>query len=303
MTALKHHPQFWLRNDAAAAFDKAEDEHGILTVNSAGRTVAEQQAFINRWNAGGTLNRPPYLYKPAMPAPASNHVKDGGIAVDVHEYAKFAAYSAAYGFIHSFPSSDPVHFDFHGLTPTGSVGFSQVTKDRQSWIMAHPGISVGPTGADGLQGPATVNGYKEYEAFLRDNGYGYAGAIDGIWGSQLQAAHQKYVNALNAAVPPVAPPPAGSTGHKATVADLMTLSDIRGFQKIARLNGGATAIDNKPGPKTIKGMQTFLNVNYKGSVALWLRAKWGYKDADDIWGPNQKAAAVRANAANFTALK
>jgi len=102
---------------------------------------------------------------------------------------------------------------------------------------------------------------------------------------------------------PTAPSAPAPSYHTATVEDLMSLSNIEGFQKIARRNGGATAVDNKPGPKTRKGLQTFLNVNYRGSVANWLRSKWGYKDRDDLWGPNMKAAAERANAENNRVLK
>ena len=90
MATLRNHPGFWLRDDAAAAFDRAEAENGVFIVNSAGRTVAEQQDLINKWNRGGTYNRPPYLYRPASPANTSYHVKDGGIAVDIGDWRRFA---------------------------------------------------------------------------------------------------------------------------------------------------------------------------------------------------------------------
>ena len=45
---------------------------------------------------------------------------------------------------------------------------------------------------DGEYGPKTKAAYEAYQVFLRDNGYGYTDAIDGIWGPNMQAAHAKY---------------------------------------------------------------------------------------------------------------
>lgn len=298
MTQLKHHPNSFLNAAAAADFDRAEDERGVLNLNEAGRTVATQQALINRWNAGGAANRPPYLYKPAMPATTSNHVVNGGQAVDIANYNTFSAYCQQYGFVHSFPGSDPVHFDHFGVNPTtGHVNANDTIRDQQNFL-ASRGYNIGPTGADGIAGSYYKAAVKSYQSYLKQN-YGYAGAIDGIWGAGTQTAHAKYVAALNAVIPPA--PTAGN--HTGTVADLGTLSDVRGLQKIAKLNGGNTGIDNRWGPESAKGMQNFLNAAYGGSLATWLRTKWGYKDADNIWGPNMKAAAARADAANYTALK
>ena len=114
MTTLRNHPGYWLCDDAAADFDRAEADHGVFIVNSAGRTVAEQQHLINRWNQGGPANRPPYLYKPAMPARTSNHVANGGVAVDLADWRRFAQICERYGFRHTYPNSDPVHFDYVG---------------------------------------------------------------------------------------------------------------------------------------------------------------------------------------------
>lgn len=300
MTALKNHPKYWLRADAAAAFDKAEDERGILQINSAGRTEAEQQALIDRWNAGGTGNRPPYLYMPAMPASSSNHVKDGGIAVDLADYKVFMAYCADYGFKHTYPGSDPVHFDFVGV-PTGGnpSGFSQVTEDRQNWLISQ-GYNLGPSGADGIPGPATEAAYKAYQTFLKAH-WGYTGAIDGVWGSGTQTAHQKYYDSLHTVSTPVQGNPFG-------------ISDVRGLQKVAKLYGYTGAIDNIWGSGSATGFTKFLiqNYGYRGnielgpvmwsSIAKWLRAKWGYV-GNDTPGPVMRSALVRANTANWQQLK
>lgn len=111
MAKLKNHPGFWLRDDAAAQFDLLEQDHGVMIVNSAGRTVAEQNELIRRWNAGGKYNRPPYLYEPARPATASNHVANGGIAVDTSSIAHMLRYGEAYGFYRPHGWDKP-HFEF-----------------------------------------------------------------------------------------------------------------------------------------------------------------------------------------------
>lgn len=111
MARLKNHPEHWLRDDAAAQFDLLEDHHGIFTVNSAGRTEAEQQALIDRWDRGGTANRPPYLYEPARPASSSNHVANGGIAVDTPDISRMLNAGQPYGFYRPY-TWDEVHFEF-----------------------------------------------------------------------------------------------------------------------------------------------------------------------------------------------
>lgn len=295
MAKLKHHPQFWLRDDAAAQFDRAEDEQGVFTVNSAGRTVAEQQALINRWHKGGPGNRPPALYRPAEPAEASNHVDNGGEAVDLRDWRRFAVVCERYGFKHTYPDGDPVHFDFVGLGAPAVAGVvSQVVLDRQNFLISR-GWDLVP---DGKFGPRTKQAIKEYQTFLRK--YGYTGLIDGDWGNGTQQAHARFWNELHKPAPAPSKP---AQFHTGTVADLGKIGDVRGLQKVAKLNGYKGGIDNVWGSGSRGGLQTFLNRNYGGSLAAWLRAKWGYKDRDNYWGPNMAAAAARANAANFRALK
>lgn len=113
MANLKNHPGMWLRDDAAKAFDALEARHGVFTVTSAGRTVAEQQGLINRWFEGGIWNRPPYLYEPARPPETSAHVRDGGVAVDIQEWERFKIVAAEYGFYQTF-NWDVVHFEYVG---------------------------------------------------------------------------------------------------------------------------------------------------------------------------------------------
>lgn len=173
------------------------------------------------------------------------------------------------------------------------VVFSQVVADRQNFLNAARGEKLV---VDGLFGGNTRDAIKRYQTFLRSRGW-YAGAIDGDWGNGTQAGHERYFAGWSR---PTAAP--AVTGRAATVADLAKLSDVRGLQKIAKLYGYAGRIDNAWGPNSQSAFRAFLAQNYGGSLAAWLRAKWGYRDRDDIWGPNMAAAAARANTANNRAL-
>lgn len=258
MATLRNHPGFWLRDDAAAAFNQAEADHGVFIVNSAGRTVSEQQSLINRWNQGGWQNRPPYLYKPATPAETSNHVVNGGIAVDIGDWRRFAQVCGKYGFRHSYPDSDPVHFDFIGGNIAGGVNPDSTVQAQQNWLISR-GYDLGPTGADGIKGPKYAAAVQKYQTFLR--AYGYTGDIDGIWGPGTQEAHAKYYAAVNNQ----------NAELKAQQAWLIS----RGYDL------GTSGADGIWGPKTetaIKGYQTFLRA-------------WGYTgDIDGQWGAGTQTA-------------
>lgn len=296
MTTLKHHPQYWLRDDAAKAFDSYEDKYGVLNVTDAGRTEAQQQALINRWNQGGAANRPPYLYQPAMPASSSNHVKDGGIAVDIGNYNVFAQHCEEFGFRHTYPGSDPVHFDFVGGGSAPSTGDATV-KNEQAFLNAARGEHLV---IDGVRGNATIEAIKRYQTFLKQS-YGYTGAIDGVWGDGTQAAHAKYYNEWQKPATPVTP------------SNPFGISDVRGLQKVSNRYGGGTSIDNAWGPASAKGFAQFLRQNwgYSGNdtlgpvmwsaIARWLRAKYGYA-GNDVPGPIMRNALQNASTANFNAL-
>lgn len=261
MATLRNHRNFWLRDDAAAAFDRAEADHGIFTVNSAGRYEWEQQQLIDRWNKGGASNRPPYLYKPAMPARTSNHVRNGGVALDIGDWRRFATICRQYGFVHSYPDSDPVHFDYVGGGGGGGYVFNQDVKNRQSWLISR-GYDLGSHGADGLAGPKYTAAVQSYQTFLR--AYGYSGDIDGIWGDGTQSAHQKFYDKVNTADP--------------------TLKSQQQFLISRGYDLGSHGADGVWGPKTeaaVKAYQTFLR-------------KYGYTGASDgEWGSGTQAAHLK----------
>jgi peptidoglycan hydrolase-like protein with peptidoglycan-binding domain len=211
MAFLVNHPGKYLRDDAAASLARLERDLGVITVNSAGRSVAEQRELINRWNRGGSANRPPFLYKPQVPAELSYHVRNGNIAIDTSHISLMLSRGAAYGWFRPY-SGDPVHFEYDprrdtkrgSLSPAGGsakpipvVPSSKLIKERQQFLIKYRGEEID---ADGKLGDRTKMAIKRYQQFLRK--YGYTGVLDGKWGQGTQNAHAKYWSAVK-------PKPAG----------------------------------------------------------------------------------------------
>lgn len=307
MATLKNHPSYWLRDDAAAAFDKYEDDHGVISVNSAGRSKAEQQALLNRWAAGGKYNRPPYLYKPD-PVNVSRHVINGGVAVDTSHWRKFAEKCRQYGFTHPYPSGDPVHFEYVGGESV--VTTNDTTASRQRYLKHDMGE--GDLVADGIEGPRTKAAYKRYQTTLKKAGL-YAGAIDGIWGAGTEAAHKKYKAQKESQSSSSGTGAYVDTKGSSNPSSPFGIGRISGLQKIARLYTYTGPIDNIWGVGSAKGFAEFLKRNwgYSGnhafgpvmaaSIARWLRAKWGYV-GNDVYGPVMAKALKRAEEANYREL-
>lgn len=109
MKALVNHPGMQLRDDAADSLERFERDHGVQPLTSAYRPVSEQQALIDRWDAGGVYNRPPYLYAPRRPASAGLHTK--GTALDTAAPEAFHVDGERYGwrFLYAY---DKVHFEY-----------------------------------------------------------------------------------------------------------------------------------------------------------------------------------------------
>lgn len=193
MTALKNHPDKWLRSDAAASIDRLEATHGTIGINSAGRTEAEQQEFIHRYfDIGGPANRPPNLYAPARPASASNHVKNGGLAIDTNNISHMLKYGPEFGWFQNF-AYDPVHFEYDP-TRDKHAGGSDDHSDGNATLKAEQNFLNVARGeklvVDGKKGSLTTAAIKRYQTFLKK--YGYKGAIDGVWGKDTQSAHSGY---------------------------------------------------------------------------------------------------------------
>lgn len=184
---LVNHPSFWLRDDAAASLARLEKDHGVIVVNSAGRTVAEQQELINRYRRGGAANRPPYLYQPQTPASASNHVRNGGAALDTSSIALMVSVGAAYGWSRPAPKTDPVHFEYNSAkdikknVPKPSAPVSSTLKKVQQKLKTNYPLYAGRLKVDGIMGPNTRAAIKEFQ---RRSGL----ATDGIPGPKTLKA-------------------------------------------------------------------------------------------------------------------
>jgi len=220
---------------------------------------------------------------------ASAWGKDWGVGAHVHK-TLFPTHDLRFGTYATLDFELQVGADNDGP----AVTYDQVTADRQNFLNAFRGEKLV---VDGIQLPGrgdTTAAIKRYQAFLGTKD-------DGVWGNETQRLHQAYWDKLHAA-------PLNPAYHRATVADLAELQYVNGLQKIAHLYGygkgkpQSSWMDNTWGGGSSAGLQAFLNQNHGGSLAAWLRAKWGYTDADDNWGPNMKAAAARAEAENFKAL-
>jgi hypothetical protein len=86
-----------------------------------------------------------------------------------------------------------------------------------------------------------------------------------------------------------------------SVDNLGLIGDVRGLQKIARLYGGETDVDNEWGSESREGFRRFLRANYGGSIMRWLRDRWGY-NGNERMNPAMIAALLHASRSNFKAL-
>lgn len=177
---------------------------------------------------------------------------------------------------------------------------SQKTKDIQNSINRYrkaAGLKIDPLIVDGIPGPRTTAAIKAVQVFLKTKRL-YDGAIDGIWGPKTNSGWNTWAKSTTQAGKPPA-----LKYHTATVKDAASLGSgnaVKGLQKIARLYL-PQKVDGLWGKNSNTGLQRFLDQNYGGSLAAWLRAKWGYV-GNDQWGPQMKAALQRANAANLKSL-
>jgi peptidoglycan hydrolase-like protein with peptidoglycan-binding domain len=133
---------------------------------------------------------------------------------------------------------------------------NQVTKDRQNWLNVVRGEKLA---VDGIEGPATRDAYRRYQAFL---GIGQ----DGKWGPITQAAHQRYADARSQQIAVD-----GSWGAATTKALQRTLGvaqdGVLGPQTYRALQSriGTTA-DGAWGPNSKRALQRHLGVAQDGVV-------------------------------------
>jgi hypothetical protein len=131
----------------------------MLDVTSAFRTLA-QQYLLYKWYQQGLCG----ITLAAAPG-ASNH--ETGTAVDLSNYAAATAVMTAHGWTHSYPTTDPVHFDY---TAGGTIDLraDSVLAFQRLWNRYHPSD---PIAEDGAYGPQTearlvqvdVNGFASVD--------------------------------------------------------------------------------------------------------------------------------------------
>lgn len=133
-----------LQNSAADSLEKAAASvNDYITLNSAFRSCAEQYllyGYYQRGQCGITLA--------AQPG-SSNH--EGGRAVDTSNYNYWTGILSKYGWVHSYPSSDPVHFDYSGASDIAS---KNLLAFQRLWNRHNPGSQISE---DGQYGPQTQN--------------------------------------------------------------------------------------------------------------------------------------------------
>ena len=106
-----------------------------LQVNSAFRTIADQYVL---YYSGGC----------ALAAKPGNSNHETGKAVDLENWSAATSAMEASGCTHTYPSTDPVHFD----CPGGDHRADSITAFQRLWNLNNPGDKIAE---DGSYGPAT----------------------------------------------------------------------------------------------------------------------------------------------------
>lgn len=133
-----------LQSKAADSLEAAAASvNDYITINSAFRTCAEQYLLYNwyqRGQCGITLAATPGN---------SNH--EGGRAIDTSYYSYWNSILASYGWTHSYPDSDPVHFDYYSASDLAS---QNLLAFQRLWNRHNPNSQISE---DGIYGPQTEN--------------------------------------------------------------------------------------------------------------------------------------------------
>jgi hypothetical protein len=132
-----------LQSSAADALAQAAaSANDYITLNSAWRSSAEQY-MLYRWYQKGMCG----ITLAAKPG-QSNH--EGGRAVDTSNYNYWLNTLAKHGYAHTYPSSDPVHFDYNAasnIAKQNLMAFQSLWNEHNS----------NKLDVDGVYGPATEN--------------------------------------------------------------------------------------------------------------------------------------------------
>ncbi|WP_336628450.1 MULTISPECIES: peptidoglycan-binding protein [unclassified Microbacterium] len=168
MAALKNHPGMWLRDDAAAAINALEDKYGVIVINSAGRTVEDQQKLIDAYDAGD-----PNVFIPARPPETSTHVMDGGIAVDVYNYTDDRGKLNEFGF-EWYGNADKVHYTFRGRPGSGNNAATSWNRTGRSTADIQRLVGANP---DGIHGPETDAKLRAWQVANRLDADGIFGVL------------------------------------------------------------------------------------------------------------------------------
>ena len=134
----------YLEPKAATGLEAAAAASG-LSVNSAFRTLA-QQYLLYRWYQNGQCG----ISLAAVPG-NSNH--ETGIAVDLANYSSEIGNMSNHGWTHTYPSSDPVHFDYTAGGTT-DLRHDSVLAFQKLWNLNNPNDKIAE---DGDYGPMTAS--------------------------------------------------------------------------------------------------------------------------------------------------
>jgi hypothetical protein len=134
-----------LQSSAADALESAARAiNDYITINSAFRSSAEQYILYSWYQRNNMCG----ISLAASPG-SSNH--EGGRAIDTSYYNYWIGPLSNYGYVHSYPSSDPVHFDYQYANDIAS---KNLLAFQRLWNRHNPGS---PISEDGLYGPQTEN--------------------------------------------------------------------------------------------------------------------------------------------------
>ena len=127
--------------DALASAAKSKNDY--ITLNSATRSSA-QQYLLYEWYLKGICG----IGLAAVPG-TSNH--EGGRAIDTSYYDYWLSTLQSYGWVHSYPDSDPVHFDY---TASKDIAQQMLIAFQRLWNRNNPSNTIAE---DGIYGTNTAN--------------------------------------------------------------------------------------------------------------------------------------------------